>query len=121
MDIKTLATEMKTNAEAMPIDMAKMMVSVDRIAFPDELRRIESVDGFGAVQVQFSHDQLSEDKFIRHLSYRLLADIVPSAEMQEAFRIAFFGDEQNLLPLPSLHGHVIQLVKLEIKMKGRMK
>lgn len=64
----------------------------------------------------FSHDQLSEGKFIRHLSYRLLADVVPSAEMQEAFRIAFFGDEQNLIPLPSLHGEqVIQLAKLEIK------
>lgn len=116
MDIATLATEMKVAAEAMPMDMAKMMVSVESMRFPDELRRIESVDGFGTVQVQFSHDQLSEGKFIRHLSYRLLADVVPSAEMQEAFRIAFFGDEQNLIPLPSVHGEqVIQLAKLEIK------
>lgn len=40
---------------------------------------------------------------------------VPSVEMQEAFRVAFFGDAKNLVPLPSLHGpHVVQLGQVEI-------
>lgn len=119
MDIATLAVEMKAKAEVMPMDMMKIgerLEMGENVSFPNELRRIESVDEFGPVQVQFSHDLLSEGKFIRHLSYKREDQVVPSAEMQEAFRLAFFDDEQNLLPLPSLHGgHVIQLAKLEIK------
>lgn len=115
MDIATLATEMKAKAEIMPMDMAKMMATVNTLQFPHELKRIESVDGFGMVQVQFSHDQLSAGKFIRHLSYKREDQAVPSDEMQEAFRLAFFADAKNLIPLPSLHGpHVVQLGQLEI-------
>lgn len=115
MDIQTLADEMKIKAETMPMDMVKMMASVDALQFPNELKRIESVDGFGMVQVQFSHDQLSAGKFIRHLSYKREDQAVPNDEMQEAFRLAFFADAKNLIPLPSLHGpHVVQLGRLEI-------
>lgn len=117
MDIATLAAEMKAAAEVMPMDVMKMKFDPFGLAsvFPDELKRIESVDDFGKVQVQFTHDLLSEKKFIRHLSYKREDQAIPSAEMQMAFRVAFFGDEKKLMPLPSLHGgHVIQLAKLEI-------
>lgn len=114
MDIATLAAEMKAVAEVMPMDVIKMMASVNLLQFPDELKRIESVDDFGTVQVQFSHDQLSAGKFIRHLSYKREDQAVPSDEMQEAFRLAFFANAKNLIPLPSLHGpHVVQLGQLE--------
>ena len=88
-NLDSLAEEMKERAIAMPITQKAMMEVVDSGVFPEELQRNVDV-GFGPMNVQFSHDILSNFR-IKHLSFARKDMITPSEEMQEAFRKAFFN------------------------------
>lgn len=108
MNINELAAEMKAVAVEHPINVLQMMQAIETRQFPNELKRVVDVEDFGLMHVQYSHDSLSEGKYIRHLSFSREDLTRPSDEVQQAFHRAFFGEEA-VLPLPSMHPHVVQM------------
>jgi hypothetical protein len=114
MELKTLAAEMKSQAEAMPMTIERLMEGVASKSFPAQLKRIETIDGIGPVQVQYSHDHiLGPSKFIEHLSFSRGNQERPSAEIQRAFQEAFF-DNKDVDEIPSTWKHVIQMARLVV-------
>jgi len=114
MNINTLAEQMKERAANSPVNLAQMMKNIADLKFPVDLKQIVEVDGYGMMHVQFSHDLLSEGKYIEHLSFSREDMSPPTEEMSQTFRMAFFGNDP-ILPLPSMHQHVVQMGKLVVK------
>jgi hypothetical protein len=108
MNLNDLATEMKVVAAEHPINIMQMMHTIETRKFPDQLKRVVEIEDFGLMHVQYTHDMLTEGKYIRHLSFSREDLTRPSEAVQEAFRKAFFGEE-GVLPLPSMHPHVVQM------------
>lgn len=108
MNINELAVEMKAVAVEHPINVVQMMQAIETKKFPDQLKRVVEIEGFGLMHVQYTHDMLTEGKYIRHLSFSREDLTRPSEAVQEAFHKAFFGEE-SVLPLPSMHPHVVQM------------
>jgi len=90
----------------------RMMEGIASQSFPAELKRKETIDGIGAVQVQYSHDHLSPGKYIKHLSFSRDDLERPSIEVQKAFQEAFFDNNKDILELPSTLPYVIQMARL---------
>lgn len=112
--MKTLSSEMITQAEASPITFERMMEGIALKSFPVELQRLEAIDEFGFMQIQFSHDQLGPGKFIKHLSFSRQDQERPNDEIKKAFQEAFFGNAEDILEMPSTLPHVIQLMRFVI-------
>jgi hypothetical protein len=108
MNLNELAAEMKVVAAEHPINVMQMMQAIETKKFPDQLKRVVDLEDFGPMHVQYTHDSLSEGKYICHLSFSREDLTRPSEAVQEAFRKAFFGEE-GVLPLPSMHPHVVQM------------
>lgn len=114
MELKTLAAEMKSQAEAMPMTIERLMEGIASKSFPPQLKRTETIDGIGPVQVQYSHDHLGPGKFIKHLSFSRENQERPSVEIQRAFQEAFFDNNKDVLEMPSTWNHVIQMARLVV-------
>ena len=113
MKVEELAAEMIAQAEANPLTVQKMMEGLNTQSFPDNLKRIEKIDGFDECEIrfQYSHDQLGPGKYIKHLSFSREDFQAPCLEMYAAFRDAFLGGD-NVLMLPSTVPNMVQMAKL---------
>jgi len=114
LELKTLASEMISQAEAMPMTIERLMEGIASKSFPNVLKRTETIDGIGPVQVQYSHDHLGPGKYIKHLSFSREDLEYPSIETQKAFQEAFFENKKDVLELPSTLPYVIQMARLVI-------
>lgn len=112
MELKTLASEMKIQAEAMPMNIENIMKGFAGQSFPENLKRTEDIDGIGRVLVQYTHDHLSPGKFIKHLSFSTQDLKRPSIQIQNLFQEAFFGDSKDIISLPSALPYVVQIARL---------
>ncbi len=110
-DLQTLADEMKATADQNRISKQRIM---EGYVFPDILRqRIE----LGEVRyiLQFSYDELSDQKEMGHLSFSRLDMQEPSDLEVLTFQEAFFGHEK-VVQFPGVIGrHVIHLGKITAK------
>lgn len=113
MELQEIANEMKSLAEVMPLNGAKILKNISSLQFPKQLKRSISLENC-EVQVQFTVDRLSENKFMSHLSFSRNDLVVPSDAMKKLLQDAFFGENVDVLVSPSpLYKHIIHMVKLK--------
>lgn len=113
MKIEKLAAEMIAEATASPLTIKQMMEGIASQSFPENLKRVEKIDEFDCeIRFQYSHDQISPGKYIKHLSFSREDLQFPCSKMHVTFRDAFLGDGKDVLQLPSFLPHVVQMGKL---------
>ena len=111
MELQEIANEMKSLAEVMPLNERKILNNISSLQFPKQLKRSISLENC-EVQVQFTVDRLSENKFMSHLSFSRIDSVIPSDAMKKTLQDAFFGENADVLVFPSpLAGHIIHMMK----------
>lgn len=114
MELQLLAAEMIAQAKAKPMLVELLIQERTFTKLPSEFRRTEIVNEFGLVHVQYSHDQLSARKHMRHLSFSREDGVLPSVEMVQEFKEAFFGNN-DVIELPSLLPYVVQMGVFDVQ------
>jgi hypothetical protein len=93
-EILTLAAEMKEQARLHPLSRQHIMSGILAAKFPPELRRTLTIDGV-EYRVHFSHDELSTEKELVHLSCSQQNAQRPDEKVQEILRKAFFSEKDE--------------------------
>lgn len=100
--LKTVAEEMESAAKQHVVRPKEMLEKAALGIFPDELMRIVILDGV-TWRFQFSHDQIKEGVYFRHLSFGRSDSAEPTKEFQQLIKEVFFGDSE-VVPFPSIWG-----------------
>jgi hypothetical protein len=116
MKLKILAKEMKLQAKITPVTKEIMLANIATLSFPSNLKRIEFIDELDEVQInfQYSHDYLSEEKYLEHLSFSRVDHLQIDAITQRNIQDAFFPNDKSVINLGSNLSYVVQLGKLVI-------
>ncbi len=108
-----IAEEMKANAAQRPITLGQLLEGIAAKQFPESLKQRVEIEGYGIVQIQFSFDDFLPGKLMHHLSFSRDDKETPDDNMKKAFQEAFFGDDANILLLPSTLGsHIVHIAKI---------
>jgi len=97
-ELESLIASMKAKAEANPCDPRKVgeALAEGRIPpFPDQLRGFIDLEGM-LHQLQFTHDHLSDDKVMLHLSVARADQQQISDGVKQQLVQGFFGDEPTV-------------------------
>ena len=114
-NLESLACEMKREAENFPITRQRMVEGLAGTAFPSQLRRRIDIEG-QLYQLQFTHDELSDEKELIHLSFSRDDKQIPDENIRELLRRTFFTGQGNVITFPGpLGSHIIHIAYIREK------